>query len=394
MVKTLVGRYLLFSILGIETLLLPYFLSKDVYGEVEFLKFTVFLAQFALFGSGTGYVVRFLEPKTSNKVLLTQDFIIMSFLHGLIIGGIIFIFKSWVLAILTILAIIAISFESIIKVREKYLLAMSFKPILSSILICTLPFMLIYNWNVEKYLLTAFIIATAIFIIVIFRCIGKELLNISTFRMNIKDYFQNISAGFMINISTAMLFSFFYIDRAIVRNVFPERLGDYSLSYAIMQLTIVAITTFSYVNLVEFGKEQSDLTLFKNKVFKAFRQCFVLYIVIGTCSIIFSYGAEKFYNYEAVFETTTLMVGLFGFANVMSSLNAAHLYLGTINKMAILMLGFFILSIILNFTISYSTPESYYLLLGKTYGLYLLFSLVSCLYISFKLHFVVKNTEV
>lgn len=385
MLKTVIGRYLLFGVLGVETLLLPYFLSKEVYGEVEFLKFTAFLAQFALFGAGTGYVVRFLKENVAKKDFLTFNFILTAFLHALIVGGIIFIFDCWIIAIISILAIVAITFESVIKVRERYLLAMSFKPILSIVLIFSLPFMLLLDWQLEYYVLMAFLIATVTYMVLTSMKLEVGEITADLRKINLRDYMKNIKSGFMINISTAMVFLFFFIDRAIVRSEFPDRLGDYSLSFSITQLTIVAITAFSYVNLVEFGKEQSDKTLFKKNIFKALRQCFWLYLAIGICSIVFSYGAEKFYNYDAVFETTLLMVVVFGLANVLSSLNAAHLYLGSINFVTILMLVIFTISVVLNFVIPFDEANSYYLLLAKTYGLYLLFSIMSFVVIYRKL---------
>jgi len=394
MLKIVIGRYLLFGILGVETLLLPFFLTKETYGEIEFLKFTAFLAQFALFGSGTGYVVQFLKAEVFDRLLLSYNFILFAVFHGLIIGIIIVFFESWVIAILSFSAIVAMSFESIIKVREKYLLAMSFKPILSLILILLLPLMINFNWKIDSYVLNAFIISTIIFASIIFNKLVIEIWPEKIQKLNFGSYVNNITSGFVINISTAMIFAFFYIDRAIVRSSFPDKLGDYSLSYAIMQLTIVAITTFSYVNLVEFGKEKSDIVKFKEAVFRALRLCFILYVLIGACSIVFSYWAETFYNYDAVFETTLLMVGLFGFANVLSSLNAAHLYLGSVNFMTCLMVVFFIISISLNFVIPFDTVESYYILLAKTYGLFLLFSMFSFLYICYKLRTVTNTGKV
>jgi hypothetical protein len=385
MLKTVIGRYMLFSVLAIEVMILPYFFSKEIYGEIEFLKYTAFLAQFALFGAGTGYIVKFFKNKSTSKTL-TTTFVIGACIHSIVAGGIILLlFKSWVIAILSVFTLLALVLESVIKVREKYLLAMSFKPILSVGLIFLIPGIVLLDWSLSSYILLAFSFA-----IVIYTIIAIQLMEGGTPRVGpimtpvrvfVKSYSENIKSGFMINISTAMMFLFFYIDRATIRNNFPELLGDYSLSFSIMQLTIVAITTFSYVNLIEFGKKQADAVQFKKKIYRALWRCFILYIAIGICSIIFAYGAENFYHYDAVFETTLLMVGLFGFANVLTSVNAAHLYLGSVNVMAIMMCVILVISISLNLMIPLNTIFDYYVLLGKTYGLYLLFSILSFMYV-------------
>jgi len=389
MLKTIAGRYILFGILGIESLILPYFLSKEDFGEAEFLKFTAFLFQFALFGAGTGYVIRYLKDSVENRAALTADLVRGAFVQALLIGGCILYFNSWIIALLSVLTMFAMALENITKVREEYLLAMSYKPILSLLLIALIPVYILMGIQLEIYVLGAFCIATFIYTIITLRRSGLSFKtifpHIDKSWASIVNYGRNISAGFLINISTALTFLFFYIDRSVVREKFPTLLGDYSLSYAIMQMTIVAITAFSYVNVVEFGKEHADLPRLKTKVYKAFKYCFLFYIVFGVCSIAFAYGAEIFYGYDAVFETTSLMVGLFGVANVMGSLNAAHIYLGTIKIMASLMLVVFIISLALNAFIPYGEEYSYYLLLTKTYGLYFIFSVLSFSYVCYKL---------
>ena len=388
---------MLFSILGIEALLLPYFLSKDVYGEVEFYKFSAFLAQFLLFGSGTGYVVRYLKSPFQNRDIITFNFYFFAYFHALFAGIVIAWFSSWAIAILSFFTMLAMIFESTIKVKEKYLLAMSFKPLLSFMLICFLPLLLLFQWQLTNYLVSAYSLAIILYVVLGRRAQRIEKrkggkLSITSFFVAVNNYTKNIKSGFVMNASTAMMFGFFYIDRAIVRDKFPELLGDYSLSYSIMQLTIVAITTFSYVNLIEFGKEKTESSLFKKKLVVSFKKCSILFLIIGSCSIVFSYGAEQFYNYEQVFETTILMVVLFGISNVFSSLNSAHLYLGSVHIMTAMMLFTITASLTLNWYLPFKSINDYYILLGKTYGLYLLFSLFSGTYIFYKLHNIEKKT--
>lgn len=385
MLKTVAGRYVLFAVLGVEALTLPYFLPKEAYGEVEFLKFTGFLFQFALFGAGTGYVVRYLKTDPEGLAPLTMGFLKWGCIHAILIGAGVLFVKSWTIAILSMLAIIAMILESMVKVRERYLLAMAFKPILSATLIAALPVVLIGGLPIEDYVVAAFAVATTLYGYICVR-VGLRGRHDKAFRLTagdpgINNYGRNISSGFLINASTAITFLFFYVDRTLVRDWFPDRLADYSLSYAIMQLTVVAITTFSYVNVVEFGKDHVEPGVLKAKVYKALKHCMAFYLVFGGASIAFAYGAESFYGYDSVFETTSLMVGLFGLANVLASLNAAHLYLGSIRMMALLAAVTFIISLAANTLIGPDLRDGYFILLGKTYGLYLVFAILSFLYI-------------
>lgn len=390
MLRFLAGRYLLFGILGVETLLLPLFLSKEAYGEVEFLKFTAFLTQFLLIGSATGYIVRYFKEPVEQRDQLTRIFILGAFLQTIVVCVVALSFGYWTVAFLSLFAMLALVFESISKVHENYLLSMSFKPILSLAIISLIPVFLVVQFSVESYVIIGFVITSVIYIgLILYRSIqytGKVVSwkNI-LFRIWLKSYLENIKSGFIVNISTAMIFLFFYVDRAVIRNQFPEFLGDYSLSFSIMQITIVAITAFSYVNIVEFGKSQDNLEELKLKVMGSIRRCMILFCILGSASSIFSYFASAFYGYTEVFKTTTLMLLLFGLANVLSSLNAVHLYLGSVNKVALLIAVAFLVSVSLNCVIDFSSLEGYYMLLVKTYSIYFIVSLVSFLYVAKKL---------
>ncbi|MBV1952751.1 MAG: hypothetical protein KUG64_11230 [Cycloclasticus sp.] len=396
MIEIIAGRYFLFGILGIEALVLPFFLPKEVYGEVEFLKYTAFLAQFALMGSGTGYLVTSLKESNFSRSELTYGFVVGALLHASLVAALAMFFDNWIFAALSFTAIVAMVLETVVKAREKYLLAMSFKPVLSLVLILCLPVILLDSMLVEYFVLISFCIALLIYFVII-----NYVLDIksdvgsgapASFNVLILNYVQNIRSGFVLNISTAMIFLFFYIDRFTVKKEFPGFLGDYSLSFSIMQLTVVAITTFSYVNVVEFGKDQNEYEILKKKIFSSLKKCFILYVVIGFCSLIFAYIAESFYGYELVFETTLLMVSLFGLASVLASVNSAHLYLGSVNVMAGMMLVSLIVSVSLNFVVPLNSNDGYYLLLGKTYGLFLLFSVCSFCYICYRLRVVTRES--
>ena len=391
MLKFLAGRYLLFGILGVETLLMPFFLPKETYGEVEFLKFTAFLTQFLLIGAATGFIVRYLKEPVEGRDELRYVFVLGAFLQTLVVCAVTWLLGYGVIALLAFFAMLVLVFESIGKVNENYLLSMSFKPILSLSFITLIPVFLATQFSVENYVLVGFLIAAVIYIgLIRYRLnqsVNKAISYKKIFFGNwVRNYTENIKCGFVVNISTAMVFLFFYIDRVVIREQFPEFLGDYSLSFSIMQLTIVAITAFSYINIVEFGKSQDDIEDLKAKVVISLRKCLILLLILGTASSLLSYFASTYYDYTEVFKTTSLMILLFGLANVLSSLNAVHLYLGSVNKVALLIAVAFLVSVTLNYYIDYSSLNGYYMLLLKTYGIYFIYSLLSFLYVAKKLN--------
>lgn len=378
MIRTVLGRYALFSLMGLEILLLPYFFQEQFYAEADFIKFTSFLAQFALLGAGTGYVVQYLKFERKN----TEGFELAVGAYAVLVGVLAAFFVHWAVAISASLAILALAAESMVKVKEKYLLAMAFKPILSVVLVVLIPLVLYVGLGAEEYFLTAIVTALLIYAVLIALTLKISLLGRlarikSTTRQVATNFVGLVKSGVIMNASTALVFLFFYTDRAIVRVNFNEDLADYSLAYSIMQLTVVAITTFSYVNIIDFGKAAEDAGELKNKVHGALKKCFLYYAIFGVLSIAFSFVAEKVYLYDKLFETTVIMVLLFGFASVLMTVNSVFLYLRKIHMLALFVAVALLVSLSLNYYVIDGESSGYYFLLLKTYGTYLILSFVT-----------------
>ena len=376
-------RYLLFVILGIETLTLPLFLSKDLYGEIEFIKQTALLAQFGLLGAGTGYTVLYLNQKESIYDHQTQPFVLIGLIHSLFIGGGLFLFFNTITALTAAVFCFALIIESALKVRQRYVIAMSFKPLLAIVTLSLLPLLVTKHIIFPTFVVASFSIAIIIFIA--FAAPSIKGFNRLTLNFSIYKYGLFIKEGFIINSATALTFLLFYIDRMIIKTQFSQQLADYSLSFSITQIAIVAITTFSYVNIIEFGKQYDGPKQLKERITKSIFTTVKFYIPLGLISIIFSYFAEHIYGYDKVFETTTIMVTMFGIANVLISINSAHLYLGTVPTLATMVLSTLVISVTLNAFIPFGISQSYYLMIVKTYGIFLVFSITSALFVFKKL---------
>ena len=369
--------------------MLPFFLPKEQYGEIEFIKFTAFLLQFSLLGAGTGYIVSYFD-KSKEAEVSGSFFVLGVVVSSLITGVLMACFVHWAMGIVAVAAVWAIAAESMIKVKERYLLAMAFKPLLSISLILILPAIIWFEYSVIQYFMLCIVTAVSVYLILMISLLKLNVrVQLSFTKIGFCKYLRNywgyIKSGFIMNVSTVMTFLFFYMDRVSIRENHPEYLADYSLSFAIMQMTVVAITTFSYVNIVEFGKSSLDAKGLKVKVVTSLKRCFVFYVALGGASIVFSFAAEAFYGYKMVFETTSIMVMLFGLASVFSSVNSLYLYLDRINVLAIFTLVALFISILLSWNMSFLGESGYYFLLFKTYGVFLLLTIVSIIYIVMKL---------
>lgn len=390
MLRTVLGRYALFGVLGVEALLLPYFLSEQVYGEIEYYKFTGFLLQFMLLGASTGYVTLFLKKTPAPDQSTTRYFVTGAFLHIGLVSVVLFLLDYKLLALIGALTAFAMVVETLLKVRRQYLLAMSFKPILSVTVLASLPLVLHYELTATTLVLGAFLVATLVYTslacLSVGRAVFSEVFQLPALKcFSGKAYFKNVREGILINASTAMTFLFFFTDRTMVRTHFNSSLADYSLSFSIAQLTMVAITTFSYVNIVEYGANTASHENLKQSIALSLKSVLQLYGAIGPITIGFSYFAESIYGYENVFETTLIMVSVLGLANVLNSISAAHLYLGGYRGLALLMAVSLGISVLLNSVVPLEGVWAYYLLLIKTYGLYLGFSAISALLVWYRL---------
>lgn len=389
MLKIIISRYALFLIMGVEALLLPYFLPKELYGEIEFYRYTAFLFQFLLFGSGTGYVVRALNARSDSKEIL-KNFLVCGFVHSAFVAIMIALSYSFVLGLLAFLVMAAFVMESILKTQEYFLTAMLFKPLVSLLLIISLPVFYFLEASAIHYIMASFLLSFLIFFFLSNRVASKSFIfgsSVVSFGNIFKLYFMNIKQGFIMNVATAMTFVFFYYDRTVIRNNYPELLADYSFSFAITQLAVVAISTFAYVNIVDFGKADisNNYDELKLKIYKTLRWCFLLFIVLGSCTLVFIFVAEDFYGFDEAFRTTVIIMSFFGTASVALSVNSAHLYLKSINVMASFILGALIVSFALTNILPHNSVSDYYVLLIKSYSIYFVFSITSLLYILFSL---------
>ncbi|WP_343844260.1 hypothetical protein [Bowmanella denitrificans] len=376
--KLLLGRYIIFSLIGVETLVLPYFLNKGVYAQVEFLKFTFILFNFVALGAGTGYITDTIN--SSNRTDLNAMVLIVGGgLYAFCVSAILLFLKLDVLAVLVWFSVLTILIESILKTREKYLAAMSFKPILAVTLIAGAVAFQVSDSSVSYYVL--FSVALSFVLFAILACsflidkgyIKSQLQKIN-FLASIKGFWFCVKAGVLMNSATAILFIMLYMDRLFIKNHFNDFLADYSLAFAITQLTMVAVTTFSYTNIVALGKEGKNRL--HSKVTEQMKKCFSLFVPLAIATLAFAYVAEKFYGYKYLFEICLIMVMLLGLANVFMSVNSVYIYLGKMKFLVILSLISCAISLLLYPLMLVAGIHGLYLVLIKTYSVFLILSII------------------
>lgn len=375
----IVARYSIYLIIAIETILLPTLIAPSKYAEIEFLKYTALLGQFILTGACTGYIRHLYFPKLK---LSPNAFLTCSTLHCMLIAVALFPFLGTVEIIIIAFTSLATVTEAILRGREDYMKALSFKPILS-LSIITLAIIGAFNHTeAEKIILFATTLAAGSIALFALPHFSDKQGYVGVLH-TIKLYVASITYGFYTNIATALTFLLFYQHRIHIKESSFEVLHVYSLSFALTQAANLAVTTIAYRRINDFGKLQGkvseELKLAKATVAVGL----ILFIAAAAIVISFSYFAEQYYQYENLFECTAIMMVLQGLGNVANSVNAIHLYSGKMRLICIAMLGTTLTSIYLSSEIKITSEASFLLSVFCNSSLYLGFSLFS-LYFAFK----------
>ena len=338
MLNLLGGRYLLYALLAIEVLALPYLLSPLAYSELEYYKNIVTLTPFLFFGVATGYVVSAVKhDKWLNKELyaagafLTIPILIIALLIG----------ENFYLAISMFIFVIAMIVEVRNKSHSNFLVAMAYKPILAVWLII-ISFLSSKYFKVDANATTLLVLGT-VFALLTYLIISFFVLPKSKELKGQKFAFANLvlmfREGVMVNISTLLLAFVLFLDRHLIKEFFVEELPSYSFAFNVAQFVILGLTTFTYVNQVQLGKEfKKSREAFHAKIVGQLKKAAIFLLVSVVALIPIAYVVEAVYEYERFAEYCITIALFFGTAHVLMSVNSALVYLDKFYLVTLLLL--------------------------------------------------------
>jgi hypothetical protein len=321
--RVILFRYLLYSVGLIDSLLLPKLFEAKIYAEYEYFKNGVFLFPNVMLGAYSGYMyVRYSKGYDLHKYLFKIGSWI-SFVFGVI-------FCIYLNNLFLLIPFLAMNFfiitEQKLKVNKEYILAFTFKPLLSTIVLIVglvyyyYPSSTYHGFNASKLVLIVFSISIVVWIILVRDFISSNI-NFFTFRrIEFLKYWYLVRKIFTGTLASLLFGLLLFFERFMVKNYYPEYLAEYSMSFNISQIIVVILSIFSYISSVELGENHLGLNkeaLKSEIITNFFKFCIFLLCFIMAIFAISTFYAE-FENLLWMSSILTFSKGIFFFIGIYS----------------------------------------------------------------------------
>ncbi len=375
-----IGRYAAYFFMGAEIIMLPFLISdKTVYGNMEYFKAFLSLMPLLLMGFHSGYLRSYyVEKKDLTNSLLVGGGIL---LFPLAVGSALY-FKNIVLFFACMSSGLSIFLEKIYQRKEKFLLAILFKPLISTFNILLLYFLfkvfkLGDSLNVLTIVSLSYIISITIFSLPQISELNFRI-DFTQLKVDIQKLILN---GFWLNLGTICVNLFLFLDRSFLKENDANALSDYSFAYNISQVLFVFFTSISYINEVKFGESINKFSalIFWKVLSRLFTYLLIGILVIGTGYYILLYFFPQFSQGDKFFFVLAPSWGLFF---TTGALGVVAQYMGLQRRMSLFLLVITLFNLILFVICQYSKIQiSPILWISKSgiliviYSLYLLWSI-------------------
>lgn len=314
-------RIFSFLVIGFETFFGPKIVGLDAYGVIEYEKQIINLSAIFLFGLHTGYSVIYykLGKENNNFIFLSTGlthilfiFIILSLITSTFSFGI-------------LLYLFSILLEQILKIRNKFNLAIVYKPVVSIIII--LYYIILYFRS--QYIISfstdinlMYLFAFLIFLTIIYKEIGVKKVK---FIFDVKKYKEYLKKGFQPNLTSSLILLLFFLDRYFIEKYFNEKLGTYSIAYNFALISFLIASSIAYVTSIKIGEELGDKEKLKVKVdkFKKLSYLFILIVIVTFVPVIYlvnQYWFSNIEDFEIIVAINLLGKTIFGGLTIYSSL--------------------------------------------------------------------------
>lgn len=377
--SVIIFRYVLYVIIGLETLLLPKLFSGNTYTEIEYLKSLAFLFPYVLMGSSNGY----LYYKYNYKKDFFNVFLSIGLLFGLIFLPVIgLIYKSIMLPFICLVTLLFVMIEQKVKTEKYFTLSFIFKPLISLILIA-IGVIVFYTskWqnSPQVVLLIAYLITCISWIWYVKMKIGFSYPDFKSIRRKLSVYSLLVKQGFFGTLGTLLISLFLFSDRFFIKHYYPHFLGSFSFAFNLSQIVILTITTLSYISTVTIGEERNKIS--NAYIKKTLKETLIIFFFLFFLQSIAMLVISKYYNFDKLIEITLLITvtkGLFYCSTVLSPI---VLYFDYQTKVTWVLLALFVLNIglsylcsIFNFSILiFLSMSGFSLIIYSIYIMYIIF---------------------
>lgn len=329
--------------MAIEVILLPKIINdKSVYATLDYYRYLTNMMPLLLMGIHSGYLkCIYNHNKDLRNELINGGFILL-FILGIIVS---ICFNKFVLIILILSNGLAIFYEKIYQKDSKYLQAISFKPILSLLVISTIVMFSknITNSNIINFLAIPYILAFIFFA-------RKDICSLKLKNDNtkiIKGIKSLIKSGFWLNFGTLTISLYYFTDRTILRGINTIELANYAFAFNIAQGFFIFFTGLAFINENNFGEifncfDKQRYLLELKKTLKYFLAVFI----VAVLSFLF---ITTFFltNYSDSFFYLIMIMLSWGFYFASSPIFPLLQYLNLQKKASLILLSILIFNILI-----------------------------------------------
>jgi hypothetical protein len=380
--KYFLFRYLSYTFIALEVIIVPLYLSKERYGELELLKSIAALGPYSLLGAFSGYIYDRYSLKNDSY----DHFFFWGAISGLV-GGV--LFSIWYGQILIfipfLLNALSIVQEKKLQVSGYFFLSILFKPILSFTIVIVMV-LFDHSGVVDNSILSVLLISYVVsYVSWTVLCINKSrmrlvVLSLGDLRKSLRIYSGLVRKGFIINLSTIILSLFLFNFRSFINEYFTNDLASFSLAFNFAQFVFLGVNTVGYVLTVQIGEQLDSLDrIFLLKILKKSFLLFIFLFLSGLLSIfLYDKYVKSFDNVLVFYIILCTLIGVYYVASVISPI---LLYKDTIKESTILFFFIFVLDYALTEILIQAElgvvmillKSGFLLVLSAIYNLYLIF---------------------
>lgn len=350
--STVLVRYLFYFIGFAEILILPKILDKKIYASFEYNKNLILMFPYILLGAHNGYIyLKYTKQKDAFQTLFNMGIMVSTF-FALIIS---LLLENYYL----IIPFLAINFFTLIeqrlKVDNQFLLAFTFKPLVSLISICITLLSALIIPDANQLSFFSFLIAFLIWILFVNK--KKKISNLVHLRLNkysIIKFYYLIKLKFTDILASLTLASLMFFERFLIEKYYFNQLASYSLAFNISQIITILLGVFTYISSVKFGEEIN--TINKKKLVKYLKVLtfffLVIYILISLGLYLF---ASKIYSsFDGLLGISVFLLFSKGFLALSGIFSPIAFYKDYNTEMFKVILGVLIINVLIGYIIAIS----------------------------------------
>lgn len=278
MYKFVATRYFFYGFIALEIVFIPNLLSDNDYGNLEYVKYLSNVLPLILLGAHSGYMHKYYAEKVDYfKSLITCGLIVL-LISGLISA---YLSANLVYAFSTLSVGLSFILEKRLLIRNKYTLAILYKPLLSVILVIVVFLFkrIAGEYNSNVVLSTAYALSIGLFFILIRKHLGLRNVNFISNKSIFSSYLNLVKKGLPLNLATIVFTLFVFSDRYFIKEYFQDALPSYSLSFNFAQLVVIGLSSVGLLTSVQIGESLNNIV--QGDILKILKKSSVIFLILS-----------------------------------------------------------------------------------------------------------------